>query len=226
MSRFVPAILLAAVLMLLPALPLAARNGHPDLFESVRALSWTSATDNLRYNHCTTFPIGRNRWVTAAHCVMKYDDEGEMTDVVDLSHDYQAGTIPLSPTFIDLTRDLAGMAAKQDWLRPVFKLSSRVPEAGDEISIFGFPLGYSEPHYFHGYIAAPYHSFAEGDPFYTSFDMEGCGGNSGSPVVDSDNHLISVATYAIRGPFDPCSHLTGGVSYGNLKNFLQRFPAR
>lgn len=205
MSRSPLARLAASLLAFCLSLtPLTAFSLDQKVAQSVQALSWDGD------NHCTISSINEKEgyWLTAAHCV---EGEPKLYDIAG----HKANVIKKSPVL-----DLAIMVTP-DWHVRAIKLSKDAPKYGDEIAMWGHPLGWKSLILFRGYIATPSFTEAgviEGVP-QVLYEMTAAPGNSGSAVVNRHNEMIGCLQWAVvlTSSF---SFVTGGVDYPHFYQFM------
>lgn len=164
-------------------------------------------SDGEMHNICTTEKISSDDvWLTAAHCVVE-DDGSDGVFYIDKQ--------PAVVKDIDQTNDIALLQAKQTASEPL-KLAKKEPQIGDKLTIPGYPRGIG-PVLLSGSKAGNVEADGRN---YQIFSLGTCGGNSGSPVLDKHDELVSV----LQIGFSPtCSPVTGGVGFVELKQFLSKW---
>lgn len=168
-------------------------------------------------NGCTVFAVADERYVTAAHCVLNME-----TGEVDLTHDYTVDGKTAFLQYVDLDHDLAAFLVPFSHKEPL-KLADRSPRTGDYIAVVGHALGLQSWMFMQGFVANP--SWSDPDEKRLGwdkamiYDMSGCGGHSGSPVVNKKGELVSVLQF---GWGNGCGSPVGGATYSELKAFLTK----
>ncbi len=194
----------ALLLTLWLSVPLLAFSQKPA--RSVFPLSWDGS------NHCTISSINEKQgyWLTAAHCV---DGEPKLYEI----NGHRAWVIKKNPVL-----DLA-ILVTVDWTVPALKLSKDAPKPGDDIGMWGHPLGWDSLMFFKGYVANP--SFTEpgvveGVPA-ALYGLIAAPGNSGSAVLNKHDEMIGCLQWAVHtGSF---AFVSGGVDYDHFYAFVVPF---
>lgn len=212
------AVLLAALLTLAPA----ADASKYKVIDAVKPLSidgfnpYTGETG--RINICTTSSInnkvdkkkGGNYWLTAAHCIS------------DSKLVYWIGDQKASVAMRDVLNDLAILYTSKSW-DTALKLANAWPEFGDRVMMAGHPFGYGAVFFTQGFVANPSAYLKDGYQDHRPFmvlDLAGAAGNSGSPIVDKDEEVISVLQCGWGSSFSP---VECGVTFGALRNYKPYF---
>jgi S1-C subfamily serine protease len=135
-------------------------------------------------NVCTAASINEKQhyWLTAQHCIA---DEGPH---------YIAGQ-PVGYVMKDATNDLA-IVSTPVLSVPALKLAKAAPVVRDPIVVIGHPLGQIFPVVVSGPIAAEQVQMGDAGRFML-LQIPGAPGNSGSPVLNINNEIVSVVQ---RGP--------------------------
>ena len=199
------AICVLGLLLVVPSISISA--GHP-LLESVRPLSMVVVKEDtgeaFMGNICTVSSINEKRqlWLTAAHCI-----EGDEPK-------YILGE-PIEIIMRDVQNDIAVVKTPLAKL-PALKLAQRGPKVEDRVKVSGYPLGYAYPFITTGWVANP---FVVLDPRFAPFmiiQVTGAPGNSGSPIVNADNEIISVLQIGWGRLFSP---MMGGATFQKLVQY-------
>lgn len=158
---------------------------------------------------CTTFSINEQQkhWGTAAHCVLKEQEEEEQGQAPKVDVTYIGGE-PTSVLFVDPMLDIAVLKAKVS--APTIPFGKR-PAVGDIVRVYGYMWGAFSPTIFKGEIAN-LNVLARGNA-YMIMDMRVGGGHSGSPILDINGQVISVMQITAGG-------FSGGALYGYLDELL------
>lgn len=174
------------------------------LIESVRPLQMV-APNGVAVNGCTATSINQDKqyWLTAAHCV----DAAPVQVMGDLA----------TVKFMDRETDLAVVQTKKASVKAL-KLRQDQPGYGEKVYVVGHPLGFNTPVFWQGYIAAPHSDWG-----LMILDMESCGGNSGSSIVDGKDRVVSVLQVNERGVGEQCAGFTGGSLWPTLVKQTKKF---
>lgn len=192
-----------ALLLLLPSLGNTSANHVKLLTDTVRAFQWnetnTSTGAVTLATHCSVFSVNpKNRgWMTAAHCIV--DENG-----TPYAAEYFITGHPARVVEVNIELDLA-LVQTTDWGVPVgLKLARKAPVQGDSVENYGFSFGEAHPFYYVGRVSST--EFAD----YTYVDITTIGGQSGSPVLDSEGRVIGVCHVSWGGsPFGGSGPLMG-----------------
>lgn len=209
----VSALLLAMLLALFATgapNPLVAENYAPDLIAAVKPVQWWDANPyngQLELgNHCTAGFINRvgNYWLTAAHCVTDWNTK----EVINVP--YFIDGMPATVVYTDVAQDLAILETKGYNAKPL-KLAKTDVWWTSEIKMAGYPLG-NGPFLVLGRLASP--SWLYGQDTWAIYNISGCAGNSGSPVVNMKDEVIGVLQIGFGMP---CSTLMGGALLSEVR---------
>ena len=145
--------------------------------------------------------------MTAAHCVV--DETGEIVD-----RPYFIDGHPAIVFEVNVADDLA-LLQTTDWgVKTGLKLANRAPRQGELVENMGFSWGQAHPFYYLGYVAS-----TEYEDFIFA-GMVAIGGQSGSPIVNSDGKVVGVCHVRWGGgPFSDFSPLLGFTQYETLKAY-------
>lgn len=208
-----PALLLAfllAVFSIAAPNPASTDNYITDLIADVKPLQWASVNpftgEGVLGNHCTAGFINRkdNYWLTAAHCVTDWNT-GEVIPAL-----YFIDGMPATIVVVDVAHDLAVLQTQGYAAKPLRLAKTNVWWVS-EIKMAGYPLGVG-PFMVQGRIANPRWPWQ--DRHYTIYNISGCQGNSGSPVVNMKDELIGVLQVGFG---QPCSTLMGGALLSEIR---------
>ena len=197
MTRLLAALLIGALTLL----PTSVIGGSPRILQSLDILSVETPYGS---GTCSTSSVGHKTWLTAAHCV---SDLGAVTIGGQLAFPY----------VIDIENDLALLVAPFN-SKPALRLAKKAPDYGDRVYIAGYPRGIG-PLVVSGEVASP----AVAWPIFglrMTLSSSGCQGNSGSPITNTQNELVSVLQLGMDAP---CSPLMGGSTFQVLKMFLEKY---
>src|SRR3990167_7965363 len=213
------AILVAAMLLVAPATPSA---DIPKVLDSVRALAvpieqigYSTTDGRVRIvvdggltNICTVSSINEQKhyWLTAQHCV----DDRTLTYFIDGDQ----GIVVMR----DVLNDLA-ILHTESATAPELKLAPKGPTYADSIYVAGHPFGWPEPLLTIGTVASPVNQFTDEEGWDRPFmilQLVGAPGNSGSPVVNTSNEVVSVVQIGWGRSFSP---IMGGVVYDTLAKY-------
>lgn len=159
-------------------------------------------------NHCKG-----NRWIAQPH------DDGTWQYHVVI------------PVLTDDAADVAVLFTPTLKVEPL-RLATREPVVDDAVVVLGFPLGFTELQRIHGTVSnTRTHVFGPANPFTgdqgedygekTMFQMPVCGGHSGSPVLNTENQIVSIVQLRLGSP--SCAPLMGGVPFQTLSALIGRF---
>ena len=112
------------------------------------------------------------------------------------------GIFELIPVFSDLFGDITVFKIKneagennnftENWpIHTTFEIFNSTPEIGEEISMIGFPINIDYNSVSYGYIRDNNVQSSNFPPFMF-FDISIHGGNSGSPIINSDMKIVSM----------------------------------
>ena len=162
-------------------------------------------------NQCTSFSVHEKQrlWLTARHCIL--DNGGDPLGIPFYIAGHDAAVYAE-----DVDHDLVVLQTKAFKGRAL-KLASREPDYLNPVTIIGYPYGYG-PLVVTGQVAAYAFTFNAEVPAYLVFVAPTCPSNSGSPVMDIDDRVVSVVRFAFS---QGCSSMGGGPSLKVLKAFLQ-----
>ncbi len=181
-----------------------AKPGDRTFIESVRPLQANGRTI------CTTTSIDNDLdlWLTARHCV-----EGG-TDQLTIDGKAVVEVIGLIEEDLSVLRAIGTTVA-------AVELAPESPKRGDYIQMYGYPVGY-DGDYFQGYISNLAGTIEGYDGLWMRFDMTGCGGNSGSAVMDKYGRIVSVLSF---GHGRPCDGFSGGALYEDVVKAIKAAKA-
>lgn len=210
-------LLLSFLLAALGAVSLVATD-HP-LKKSVFPLaSFIEAEDGTSqwFNICTTELINSKQhlFITAAHCVVEADGGNSKNLFVGEEH------YPAVVQRADVNRDIALIYAEQPGV--ALKLRTRPLQFGEGLQIPSFQLGWWVFMLTRGQVTNPDERIRGDYKAYMWHNVYGCGGSSGSPVLDKDGKMVGVEQVGAR-QFEPCSGVGGSATLDELKDFSQYF---
>jgi len=173
-------------------------------------------------NICTASSINQEKryWLTARHCLYRsipVMTEDGLTALEVKNFPYMAGqqVTEVRENDADDTAVVASTVSA-----PALHLSARHPQLGDRVTLWGYAFGLQSPLLFQGYVACldcdldREQEAPEGtQTHYMMFDMAAAGGDSGSPVLDAQGHVISVLQI---GMGSGSAAVSGGVRYWEL----------
>jgi hypothetical protein len=187
---------------------------------NARVLDWAQSVHPLQYivysaysTRCTAFHINEDMgyWLTAAHCV---DYNFPMYVSNSRAHAYM----------VDLEKDLAiirvpGLKTK------ALSLSKDSPELGDLVFMIGFPFRRLDHYITSGSVASHDTILSPKERSYMVYRAACSGGSSGSPVLNLQGQVVSVAQARIIYEDDvPNYSLTcAGATYSQLVDFAQPY---
>ena len=214
MKRLVVATLLAFALLVVPL-----RGATHPLQNSVFPLAMqVNGDDGIWANICTVSSINpaHNLFMTAAHCVL--DKAGHVRANLVVGEELNQAVVQRA----DPTKDIAILWANQPAVA-VGKLRTKPLQFKDELQIPSFQLGWWVFMLTTGRVTNP-DAIIKGDTkAYMWHDVYGCGGSSGSPILDKDGNLVSIEQVGARA-FEPCSGVGGGATLEQMKDFAKYFP--
>lgn len=198
--------ILSLSLLLLFAFPVS--GDYRRVVRSVQLL--TARIDGHLRPICTTASINEEMhlWITAAHCV----------DAGPLFIQQQ----PVSTVVVWNTADLA-LLFTPTFAAPALRVADEAPEVGDKVSVVGYPFGIKQPQLFQGYVSSVGMDIVYGHKY--GLDVTICGGNSGSPVVNKQDELVSVIQAGIDSP-QGCYVFTAGATLQDIRGLLDVIQAR
>lgn len=226
--------ILAVLFIVLLVFPQAGRSGgsHPRVFDSVRPLSMVIVHDfttgnELYRNICTVSSINRtlHLWLTAAHCVlqseMSEDDDGTVITTPRLGLTIDGHLIFI--VRLDPKADLAVLFTP-NYSLPALHLAKQAPQWTNLVRIVGYPFGFQNVTIVDGTVSTPSQPFFDADfaPSYMLFTAQIAPGNSGSPVLNDHNEIISVAQIGWGRGYSS----GGGSPYAALKTFAGEYFER
>ena len=206
MTRLLPTTILILNLLLLFALP--ALGDYRRVVRSVQLL--TARISGQLLPVCTTTSINEEMhlWITAAHCV----------DAGPLFIQQQ----PVSVVVVWNTADLA-LLFTPTFAAPALRLAEDDPEVGDKVFVVGYPFGIKQPQLFQGHVSSAGMDIGHGHK--VGLDVTICGGNSGSPVVNERDELVSMIQVGIDSP-QGCYVFAAGAPLKDIKDLLDVIQAR
>ena len=158
---------------------------------------------------CTVSSINERKhyWITAHHCV----EDRNLTYFID----NDVVTVEMR----DVRNDLAILSTATAYA-PALKLAKKGPTFGDKVTVAGYPLGFG-PLLTQGFVANPSLQITDEKPYDRPFmfvQAAGAPGNSGSPIVNSHNELVSVLQISFGRTFGP---IMGGATYEILSKYAE-----
>ena len=203
MKRLRIALTLSVLLLALPA--------FGDFRRIVKSVQLLTARINQQLQPvCTTTSINEQMhlWITAAHCV-------------------GAGPLfiqqqPVSVVVVWNTADLA-LLFSPTFAAPALRVAQEAPEVGDKVFVVGYPFGIKQPQLFQGFVSSVGMDIAYGHKY--GLDVTFCGGNSGSPVVNERDELISMIQAGIDSP-QGCYVFAAGATLKEITDLLDVIQAR
>lgn len=147
-------------------------------------------------------------WLTAAHCVVSAMENGVKT-YIDGHETYV--------TLLDEGQDIA-IIRTPDYALKAKKVAKKAPKRGDRIFLLGYPYNMNLQ-YFQGYISSTDTTIETGRVMV--FDMSVCPGNSGGPVFNTNNELVSVMQigYGRSG----CAAISAGLTWEKLAEAVSHY---
>jgi S1-C subfamily serine protease len=206
-------LLLAFICAILVLAAPTTSGAKSSLLEAVRPLQITFQ-GKVR-NICTVSQINKTYgyWLTAAHCVddprLEYRimDEVVVVMVVDVAHDL---AILSTPTV------RAGATLKLATKAPVFNSDEQ-----EQVRVAGYPLGYETPFLTHGFLTNP--ALTLDGQVFAIFQLVGAPGNSGSPIVNNKDEVVSVLQIGWGQGFAP---MVGGAQWGDFWMYTPWFDRK
>ncbi len=204
---------------------------HPRLLNSITGLMWPSVElqSGVVINdvHCTTGYINAKEhyWITAAHCVAGLEENSDAApEVTTANHAYTILGSPAIVVFADFDHDLAILQTIVDnnYTATPLKLAKAIPVWGTNVYMMGYPYGLG-PVYSVGYVSNPnyrfpFHGWDQRD--FILYNLAGCPGNSGSPVVNEKGEIVSILQVGIQ---QNCSPIMGGATLTDLRQIVGSF---
>lgn len=174
------------------------KASHPSILDSVRPI-----LDTKGGVICTAFSVYSQKglWMSAGHC---------MEDGITL-----AGS-EINLVAFGQDQDLAVFSSTIK--APSIELADHAPDWLDPILAVGYPYG-DGPLMSKGYIQSPSQAERDGGGIFMRFSVDGCPGNSGSPIMTENFKLLSVWQDGWGVP-GQCGSVMGGVTYPKLREFL------
>ena len=199
---------------------------QPALLRSITGLQWTTVNPMNGHTsfdtHCTAGYINAKEhyWITAAHCVVGVtgqDDHGDAI-VEILPADYSLAGSPAIVVMVDVDNDIAIMQTIiNDHGKQPLKLAKTQPIWTSRVSMVGYPFGQG-PIYAEGYVSNPFFKFVNSPGWehraFMLYNMAGCPGNSGSPVVNAKGEMVSLLQI---GWGSGCAPIMGGTTLTTLR---------
>ncbi len=184
----------------------------PRIYESIRPLQTVDEKGELN-TICTASSINAQDgyWLTAAHCVLA--DRGIRKVFIEGERAYLM--------FVDQWHDMVVLRTEKLRVKAL-KVRRTAPELMEQAFLAGYPLALSVQ-IFQGAISSTDTPLADpyGNPrHYMMFAMVACGGNSGGPIVDSKNEIISVMQMGFGGQ---CSVFAGGALWADVARVVGKF---
>lgn len=165
------------------------------------------------HRFCSGVRIAGNRILTAAHCIVAYQEEtGELCPNIENHRGRQSGCDVLA---VDGDRDLALLHSRAD--QGPSAVLGPLPEVGAPALAVGHPFGLEWTVTF-GRISAQRYAGGEHQvPFnWTQYDGGIAPGNSGGPLFDDQGRVVGIASFYIIFH----GHLGGFVAADELGAFL------
>ena len=145
------------------------------------------------------------------------DDYGD--PVVKIAEaDYSIAGSPATVIFADMRADIAILqtSINDRGMKPL-RLASTHPIWASKVSMVGYPFGQG-PMYAEGYVSNPSFQFVNAPGWehrrFMVYNMAGCPGNSGSPVVNSRVEVVSVLQFGFG---TSCGPIMGGTTLTTLR---------
>lgn len=170
-------------------------------------------TPNGESTICTAWSLNEESrlYGTAAHCVIAgILSDPATTQIQVILRDVDLCGLPATVVFLDPFEDLA--VVQGACAAPALQLGTN-PAVGFQptnpppVHVYGYLWGASEPTYFSGRIG----NLNAGG--YMIFDLRVGPGHSGSPVLDAEDHVISVMQIGELG-------FSGGATYAAMQELV------
>lgn len=201
---------------------------RPSYLDAVRPVQYLTNNGQALANGCTASSINRQErlWLTAAHCVA----EGEMFIEAQ----------PATVVEMNEETDIAIIKVEGYFPGGELTLSPSSPNYMTDIIVIGHPFGYDDVFITRGYVSNLKALLSSDDnvfflqpgfpkklnnPFsgYMIFNVAAAPGNSGSPVINLKNEIVSVLQIGWGQGFSPVS---GGAVYEDVKWFARYFSVK
>jgi hypothetical protein len=165
---------------------------------------------------CTAFSINQKEryYLTAAHCV---DESDPFNPILYLFHSR------IRQFNIDRTLDLC--VFKAAFGMPAFSFADTPPNSGDRVFVEGFfdespfPTIFEGMYHSDGIVREP---SVKQFVLRAIFEMQVNSGQSGSPILNQNGEVVSVAQLTIRVPSVKIEY-SGGATFAEMKAFVQPY---
>lgn len=203
------ALLVAALLLFIPTTSTQGKE-YTRILQSVRNIQQSRDGGTI----CTVSLINKKQgyWLTAAHCV-----EGGNAFYIN-----NEPAFITEVTAIEGGGDMAILMSPTAHAPRALKLARTEPRFGDAVRVSGYPVG-SGPLIVAGTVVNPYLLLRHYGEHFMVFDLEVCGGNSGSAVINAKDEVVSVLTRYYYPPPYPCSGLSAGTPFRTVKAFAGKY---
>lgn len=157
---------------------------------------------------CTAFSIDNRKFMTAAHCVIPIDEDGEIMVGAEL----RANGMPTFVLKMDPALDLAVVVT--DIVKPALQFRDEPLQRFEDVHAVGFGEGFLKPLFTDQRVMITDYTIAKGVAPGTVFMKPFIGGMSGGPVYDKDGLVVGVVQRA-------SDSIGYGVSVETIKKFLE-----
>lgn len=208
LTAFTVACSLATVKPIIPKVQPAPLRIEEVVEKSIVRLTLHSES-SMEWYICTAFSIDDRKFLTAAHCVIPMDEEGQIIPDAQL----RANGMPAFVLKLDTDLDLAVIVT--DIVRPSLKLRDKELERFEDVHAVGYGEGFLKPLFTDQRVMLTNYKIAAGIAAGTVFMHPFIGGMSGGPVYDYDGLVVGIVQRA-------SDSIGYGVPVSTIKYFLNK----